>query len=87
MLNTPCNVLSWLGDLSMWRHRLCEDMAGLSRPTDWAKAAIWLLCAQMEQILITMLLIQVQPPSPPAVLILGISHSYGLCAFWTIFAR
>ncbi|DBA74809.1 TPA: hypothetical protein ACH3X2_009330 [Trebouxia sp. C0005] len=35
-------------------------MAGLSRPTDWAEAAIWLLCAQMEQILITRLLIQVQ---------------------------
>ncbi|KAA6428919.1 MAG: hypothetical protein FRX49_01029 [Trebouxia sp. A1-2] len=34
-------------------------MAGLSRPTDWAEAAIWLLCAQMEQILITRLLIQV----------------------------
>ncbi|KAA6429058.1 MAG: hypothetical protein FRX49_01168 [Trebouxia sp. A1-2] len=33
-------------------------MAGLSRPTDWAEAAIWLLCAQMEQILITRLLIQ-----------------------------
>ncbi|KAL0035286.1 hypothetical protein WJX79_010237 [Trebouxia sp. C0005] len=43
----------------MWCHGLCEDMAGLSRPTDWAEAAIWLLCAQMEQILITRLLIQI----------------------------
>ncbi|KAL0018237.1 hypothetical protein WJX79_009027, partial [Trebouxia sp. C0005] len=60
-------VLSWLGDLSMWCYGLCEDMAGLSRPTDWAEAAIWLLCAQMEQILITRLLIQGRAGSPGAV--------------------
>ncbi|DBA75616.1 TPA: hypothetical protein ACH3X2_009055 [Trebouxia sp. C0005] len=28
-----------------------------------------------------------QPPSLPAVVILGISHSDHLCAFWTVFAR
>ncbi|DBA77235.1 TPA: hypothetical protein ACH3X2_008500 [Trebouxia sp. C0005] len=60
-------VLSWLGDLSMWCYGLCEDMAGLSRPTDWAEAAIWLLCAQMEQILITRLLIQVNLKQTPMI--------------------
>ncbi|DBA66718.1 hypothetical protein WJX79_005151 [Trebouxia sp. C0005] len=49
-----------------------------------------LLCIHQDYVTAPVSFQQVQPPqppSPPTVVILGISHSDRLCAFWTVFAR